>query len=145
MMAITDIRPIKTDEDHRAALIEIERLWSFPDDSPENDKLDVLATLVEAYEAKRRPVGQPSPRDMLEYAVTDMGYSQKELADLLGSRSQASDLLSGRRRISLEVARKISEPGRIPIQLLVARYPELAKKAKVAGKDMQAIWTKHGS
>ena len=48
-----DIRPIRSDDDHRAALQEIERLWGFPDDSPENDKLDVLATLVEAYESTR--------------------------------------------------------------------------------------------
>ena len=96
-----DIRPIRSDDDHRAALQEIERLWGFPDDSPENDKLDVLATLVETYEATRWPIRPVSPRDILEYAISDRGRSQKELAALLGSRSQASDLLSGRRKVSL--------------------------------------------
>jgi HTH-type transcriptional regulator/antitoxin HigA len=117
-----DIRPIRSDDDHRAALQEIERLWEFPDNSPENDKLDVLATLVEAYEATRWPIGSISPRDILEYAISDMGRSQKELAALLGSRSQASDLLSGRRKVSLEMAQKISAAWQIPIQLLVAPY-----------------------
>ncbi len=119
-----EIRPIRNDDDHREALMEIERLWAFPDDSPENDKLDVLATLVSAYEATRWPIDPSSPRDILEYAVTEMGRSQKELAELLGSRSQASDLLKGRRKVSLEVAQKISEAWKIPIQLLVARYSQ---------------------
>lgn len=117
-----EIRPIRTDEDHRAALKEIERLWDYPDGSPENDKLDVLATLVEAYERNRWPKRRSTPLEMLHYAVTDMGRSQKELADLLGSRSRASDLLKGRRRISLEVAQKISVAWNIPIQLLVTPY-----------------------
>ena len=117
-----DIRPIRNDEDHNEALREIERLWNCPDDSPENDKLDVLATLVEAYEAKRWPASSSTPLELLQYAVTDMGRSQKELAELLGSRSQASDLLRGRRRISLRAAQKISAAWQIPIQLLLAPY-----------------------
>lgn len=117
-----EIRPIRNDDDHREALIEIDRLWNAPLSTPEGDKLDVLVTLVEAYEAKRWPIDPVSPREILEYAITDMGRSQKELADLIGSRSQASDLLSGRRKLSLEMAQKISAAWRIPIQLLVAPY-----------------------
>jgi HTH-type transcriptional regulator/antitoxin HigA len=113
---------IRNDADHREALIEIDRLWNAPANTPEGDKLDVLITLAEAYEAGRWPVEPLSPRDILEYAVTGMGRSQKELADLLGSRSQASDLLRGRRKISLGTAQKISAAWRIPLQLLVAPY-----------------------
>jgi antitoxin component HigA of HigAB toxin-antitoxin module len=130
-----DIRPIRTDEDHQEALREIERLWSFPDDSPENDKLEVLSVLVEDYEDKRWPMGPTTPRDILEYATTELGRSQTELAELLGSRSQASDLLSGRRRISIRAAQKISTAWNIPIQLLVAPYeaepaPRQSRRAK---------------
>jgi len=117
-----DIRPIRNDSDHREALMEIDRLWKSLPNTPDGDKLDVLVTLVEAYETKRWPLEPVSPRDILEYAITDMGRSQKELAELLGSRSQASDLLKGRRKMSLEVARKISAAWQIPIQLLVAPY-----------------------
>ena len=115
-----DIRPIRTDADHTEALGEIERLWNAPEGSPEADKLDVLATLVSDYEDRRWPSEPASPLDILQYAVSDMGRSQKELATLLGSRSQASDLLGGRRRVSLDVAQKISAAWNIPIQLLVA-------------------------
>ena len=118
-----DIKPIRNDRDHREALAEIDRLWDCPDDSAENDRLDVLATLVEAYEKSRWPTGPVSPRDILEFAVADMGRSQEELGTLMGSRARAADLLSGRRRVSLAMARKISAAWLVPIQLLVAPYP----------------------
>ena len=127
-----DIRPIRNDQDHRAALAEIERLWNYPENTPENDKLDVLTTLVEAYEEKRWPRDAVTPLDILRTAITDDGRSQKELADLLGSRSQASDLLNGKRRISLDVARKISTAWHIPIQLLVAPYEVNGKSRRRA-------------
>ena len=117
-----EIRPIRTDDDHREALQEIERLWAYPDDCPENDKLDVLATLVEAYEMQRWPRRDCSPTEILQYAMTDMGHTQAELAALLGSRPMASELLRAKRRISLAVAQKISAAWGIPIQLLVAPY-----------------------
>lgn len=117
-----DIRPIRTDDDHSAALREIDRLWDAPEGSPDADKMDVLATLVDAYESRRWPIEPGTPRDMLIYACDEMGRSQVELAELLGSQSQASDLLSGRQQVSLEVARKISTAWAIPIQLLVTPY-----------------------
>ncbi len=120
-----EIRPIRNDDDHRAALQEIERLWAYPNTSPENDKLDVLATLVEVYESRRWPTRGCSQIKILQYAVSDMGRTRAELADLLGSRSRSSELLRAKRRISLAVAQKISLVWGIPIQLLVAPY-ELA-------------------
>ena len=121
-----DIRPIRTDDDHIAAVREIERLWDAPEGSPDADRMDVLATLVDVYESRRWPIEPGTPRDVLAYAIGDMGRSQTELAELLGPRSQASDLLSGRRRVSLEVARKISAAWSIPVALLVAPYETAA-------------------
>ena len=114
------IRPNRTDDDHREALRDIERLWDCAGDSPENDELDVLATLVEAYEAKRWPVKASSAAVILHYAVSEMGRSQAGLAAVLGSRSAASELMRGKRPFSLEAARKVSEAWGIPIELLVA-------------------------
>lgn len=118
-----DIKPIRNDDDHHWALAEIERLWSFPENSAENDRLEVLALLVESYERTRWPIGPVSPRDILDFAVTDMGRKKEELEALVGSRTRAAELLSGRRRISLTMARKISAAWAIPIQLLIAPYP----------------------
>lgn len=115
-----DIRPIRNDDDHRAALVEIDRLWSFPDGSPENDRLDVLATLVEVYEKDRWPRRASSPAEILRYAIAEMGRSQTGLADIVGSRSLASQILNGSRRVSLDAAQAIAAAWGIPIQLLVS-------------------------
>lgn len=116
------IRPIRSTLDLREAMEQIDRLWGAPDGSPEGDELDVLATLVDAYERDHFPVQPSTPLEMLRYAVGDMGRSQTELAEVVGSRSLASQLLSGARRISLDAAQKISAAWDIPIQLLVAPY-----------------------
>ena len=124
-----DPRPIKTPEDHAEALREINRLWEAELGTREGDKLEVLAILVEDYENRSWPAKAASPLKVLEYAIAEMGRSQTELAEILGSRSQASDLLRGRRRLSVEAARKISRAWGIPIQLLISNYPEKEQKA----------------
>jgi HTH-type transcriptional regulator/antitoxin HigA len=120
-----DIRPIRTDEDHRAALAAIEACWGAPDGTEESDKLDVLLALVELYEAKRWPIEIAEtfdPIDVLQYAIDELGHSQAELADLLGSRSRASEVLSRRRALTVEMIHKIGEGWKIPADLLVRPY-----------------------
>ena len=109
-----DIRPILTDRDLDDAPREIERLWGSPLGTSEGDKLSVLTTLVGAYEDEHFPVEPSSSLEMLRYAVGDMGRTQTELAEVVGSRALASQLLSGKRRISLDAAQKISAHGISP-------------------------------
>ena len=120
-----DVRPIRTDEDHRAALAEIEACWGAPEGTQEGDKLEILVALVELYEAKRWPIetGQNfDPIDVLHYAIEELGHSQGEFAKLLGSRSRASEILSRRRALTVEMIHKISEAWKIPADLLVRPY-----------------------
>ena len=117
-----DIRPIRTDGDHKQALLEIERLWGAQLGTADADKLEVLATLVEAFESRRWPAEPVTPLDVLRSAISDDGRTQAELAKVLGARSRASEILSGKREINLEAARKISAAWKIPIQLLVTAY-----------------------
>ena len=115
-----EIHPIRNDDDHAAALREIERLWGAAAGTEEGDKLDVLATLVEKYEETRWPsVDISDPIDLLNYAIEELGHSQAELAELLGSRSRASELLNRRRPLTVEMIHRISETWRIPADLLV--------------------------
>ena len=115
-----EIRPIRNDDDHAAALREIERLWGAAEGSEDGDKLDILATLVEKYEEARWPSDDASdPIDLLHYAIDELGHSQAELAELLGSRSRASEVLGRRRALSVEMIRKISETWKIPADLLI--------------------------
>jgi antitoxin component HigA of HigAB toxin-antitoxin module len=120
-----DIRPIQTDEDHRAALAEIDASWGAPEGTEEGDKLEVLVALVELYEAKRWPIEADrsfDPVEVLRYAIEELGHSQGELAKLLGSRSRASEILSRRRALTVEMIHKISETWKIPADLLVRPY-----------------------
>jgi len=120
-----DIAPIRTDEDHRAALAEIEACWGAPEGTQQGDKLEILVALVELYEARRWPIETGrnfDPIDVLHYAIEELGHSQGELAKLLGSRSRASEILSRRRALTVEMIHKISEAWRIPADLLVRPY-----------------------
>lgn len=117
-----DLRPIRTDDEHRAALAEIEARWGAPEGSEEGDQLDLLLALVEIYEARRWPIeiDEPfDPVDALRYAIEELGHTQAELAELLGSRSRASEILSRRRALTVDMIHKISEAWKIPAELLV--------------------------
>lgn len=113
------LRPIRTDADHTAALAEIERLWDAAPDSDEEAMLDALVTLVDAYEAKRWPMPESAPLEILHYAIAEMGHTQAELAGLLGSRSRASEILSGKHELNVDQVRKISRAWRISAELLI--------------------------
>jgi len=117
-----DIRPIKTDADHREALREIDRLWLSPENTPDGDKLDVLITLVEAYEQKRWPYERNDPIETIRAHMEWNGYAQSDLAEVLGSRSRASEILNRKRALTLEMIHRLNERWGIPSQLLVAPY-----------------------
>ena len=132
MRTAVEIRPIRTDEDHRAALAEIEKLWGAPDGTPEGDILDILVTLVETYEKRRWPLKSRrrfDPVDVLRYAIDELGHTQAELAEILGSRSRASEVLARRRPLTLEMIQKITAGWKIPADLLVQRYRVSARAA----------------
>lgn len=113
------IKPIRTDSDHDDAVRRMEQLWDAPAESDAAAELDALATLVDAYEARRVAIPRARPVDVLCYAVAEMGHTQAELAALLGSRSRASEVLNGKRDLTLEMIRKIASAWRIPTDLLV--------------------------
>ena|SRR5580692_6779833 len=120
-----DIRPIRNDIDHRAALTEIDSLWGASPGTDAGDKLDILLALAEIYEAKRWPIevkDRFDPIDVLHYATSELGHSQAELAELLGSRSRASEILGRRRALTVEMIHAISEAWKIPADLLVRPY-----------------------
>jgi HTH-type transcriptional regulator / antitoxin HigA len=125
MESTMDIRPIRNDEDHRAALAAIDTLWGTSEGTDEGDRLDVLLALVDIYESKRWPIAVDEtfdPVDVLRYAIDELGHNQTELAELLGSRSRASEVLSRRRALTVEMIHKIGEAWKIPADLLVRPY-----------------------
>jgi HTH-type transcriptional regulator/antitoxin HigA len=117
-----DIRPIKTDEDHGAALREIEALWGADEGTAEGDRLDVLATLVEAYEEKRWPIEELDPIEAIEAAMAHDGHSRSDLAKVIG-QSRATEILQRKRPLTLPMIRKIAAAWRVPERVLVKEYP----------------------
>ena len=119
------IQLIRTDEDHRAALAEIESLWGAPEGTDEGDGLEALVALVDSYEARRWPLvvdASFDPVDVLQFAVHELGHDRAELARILGSRSRASEILGRRRALTVKMIDDISEASKIPAALLIRPY-----------------------
>lgn len=114
-----EIRPIRTDADHEAALREIDRLWGSAPGTDDGDRLDVLVTLVEHYEETRWPIPRSTPLEVLKFMMEQNDRSQTDLANLLRSRSRASEILSGKRELSLDQIRLLAREWRIPAASLI--------------------------
>ncbi|HTR85644.1 MAG TPA: helix-turn-helix domain-containing protein [Reyranella sp.] len=115
------LKPIRTEADYNAALKAIERYFDKPPrrGSPEADTFDILATLIEAYERKHWPIGLARPIDVLRYRMETGGYTQADLAILLGSRSRASEVLNGKRELTLPMIRRVAAAWSIPADALI--------------------------
>ncbi|MGF1548993.1 MAG: type II toxin-antitoxin system HigA family antitoxin [Sphingomonadaceae bacterium] len=116
-----DVRPIRNDEEHRAALKEVEALWGAEEGTPEGDRLDVLATLADAYEERRWPSDALDPVEAIEAAMAHEGYGRGDLAALIG-QSRATEILQRKRPLTLPMIRKIAAEWRVPERLLVKKY-----------------------
>lgn len=115
------IRPIKSDADHEAALLRIEGLWGAEEGTDAGDELDVLVTLVEAYERERWPVAPLDPVVAIETAMAMNGHSRADLAALLG-QSRATEILGRKRALTLPMIRKIARAWHVPEKVLVQEY-----------------------
>jgi HTH-type transcriptional regulator / antitoxin HigA len=123
-----DIRPIRTNADLAEALRRIEILWGAAPGTPEGDEFDILATLVDAYEAKRWPETPVDPIAFLRTFMDDTGRTQRDLAALLGSRSRASEVLAGKRGLTLDMVARLNREWGVPSDVMV----QSAALAKVA-------------
>ena len=119
-----DIKPIRTDEDHQHALVKISRLMERApaEGSPEGDRLDILATLVESYEATRHPIGLPDSIAAISARMADKGLSADDLDALLGRRGRTADLLAGRRAPTVPTLRVLSRALDLPAEILLQPY-----------------------
>jgi HTH-type transcriptional regulator/antitoxin HigA len=116
------IKPIKTEADYDAALAEIETLMEAEADTPEGDRLAVLAALVAAYEEQAWPIDAPDPITAIRYKMETDGLKQSDLAAVLGSRSRASEVLQRRRPLTLGMIRDLHTKWGIPAESLLKPY-----------------------
>ncbi len=116
------IRPVRNDADYQAALAEIETLFSARPGTPEGDRLDILVTLVEAYEARHMPIAAPDPVAMIEYILESRGLTRRDLEPYIGSRARVSEVLNRRRALTLEMIRKLHQGLGVPAEVLIQPY-----------------------
>lgn len=130
---MTDIKPIRSEDDYQAALQEVDRLLEYEPGTPEGDRLDVLATSIEAYEVKHFPIPQPDdPVQVLEYYMESRGLDRSDLIPFLGSRERVSEVLHRKRNLSLEMIRRLHVGLGIPAELLIGAGTKKAARRSSA-------------
>jgi HTH-type transcriptional regulator/antitoxin HigA len=119
-----DIRPIRTEADYRWALAEIEQYFDKEParGTPEADRFEVLGDLIEAYEARHWSIEHADAIELIEYRMELGGFQSKDLAEVLGSKSRASEILNRKRAITLDMARKLHAAWGIPAEALIQPY-----------------------
>jgi len=123
------ITPVKTEKDYQSALKEIDRLFDAKPNTPSGDKLDVLITLVEAYEEKHYPIDLPDAAAALQYWMESRGLDRKDLQPYLGTRARVSEILNHKRDLTLNMIRKLHDGLHIPVELLI-KQTKHTKKSK---------------
>lgn len=124
-----EIRPIRTQTDYQEALREIELLFDAEPNTPEYDQLDVLSTLVEAYEKVHFPIEIPDPIEAIQYYMDTRGWSRRDLEPCLGSRARVSEVLSRKRSLTLEMIRRLNQDLGIPAEILIQPYESVQTSA----------------
>lgn len=114
-----NIKPIKNKKDYDSALKRIELLMDAKRNSPDFDELEVLSILVEKYEDEHFPVKSPDPIESIKFRMEQMGLSQSDLVPVIGSRSKVSEVLSGKRSLSVRMIRALHESLKIPAEVLI--------------------------
>jgi HTH-type transcriptional regulator/antitoxin HigA len=116
---VIKVRPIRNEEDYDAAVARIEKLMSAEPDSAEEDELDILVTLVDAYEEKHFPMDAPDPVSAIQFRMEQQGLTRKDLEPMIGSRARVSEVMTGKRPLTLAMVRRVRAGLGISADLLV--------------------------
>lgn len=130
-----NISPIRTEEDYEAALLEIERLFEAEPGTREGDKLEILVTLVEAYEAKQYFIPLPDPIEAIEYHMERLHLTRQDLEPYLGSRGRVSEVLNRKRPLTLNMMRQLQAGLGISLNVLAQEYPLRRSTKSASGQS----------
>src|ERR1700723_2541779 len=115
----SELRPIRTETDYEAALAEVGRLWDAKSGTPTGDRLDVLVTLIEAYEDKHYPMDPPDPIEAIQFRMEQQGLTRRDLEPLLGTRARVAEIMNRRRGLSIDMIRRLHEQLGISAEVLI--------------------------
>ncbi len=114
-----ELKPIRTKRDYEAALKEVERLWGAKAGTAEGDRLDVLATLIDVYEAQHYPIDPPDPIEAIKFRMEQQGLSRRDLEQIIGTRTRIAEVLNRKRGLSITMIRRLHERLGISAEVLI--------------------------
>ena len=117
-----NIKPIKTKKDYEQALERLEIIFDTKKGTENGDELEILGMLIENYENEKFPIGFPDPVEAIKFRMEQLGYNQTDLANVVGLKSRASEILNRKRKLSLEMIRQIHDSLNIPTEVLIQAY-----------------------
>ncbi len=113
---------IKTEKEYQQALTRLEKIFDAKKGTKEGDELDLLSLLIDTYEQQKYPIDLPDPIEAIKFRMDQLGYKQKDLAAVMGLKSRVSEILNKKRKLTLDMIRKLSEELSIPTEILVREY-----------------------
>ena len=116
------LKPIKTEQDYNQVLERLEEIFDAEPNTKEGDELEILGILIEKYENEKFPIELPDTIEAIKFRMEQLNYSQNDLAEVIGLKSRASEILNKKRKLSLEMIRKLSEKLHIPSEVLIQPY-----------------------
>lgn len=117
-----NIKPIKTKNDYEEAMLRLENIFDAKRGTAKGDELEILSLLIEKYEDEHFPIDLPDPVEAIKFRMEQLGLTQTDLANIVGQKSRASEILNRRRKLSLDMIRQLHEKWRIPTEVLVQAY-----------------------
>ena len=116
---LADVKPIRTAADYEAALEDVAALWGSATGTSEGDRLDVLATLIDAYEARHYPMDPPDPIEAIKFRMEQQGMTRKDLEDVIGTRTRIAEVLNRKRSLSITMIRRLHDRFGISAEILI--------------------------
>jgi HTH-type transcriptional regulator/antitoxin HigA len=114
-----ELKPIRSEKDYEKSLAEVERLWGAKSGTPEGDRLDVLATLIDAYEARHFPMDPPDPIEAIKFRMDQQGLTRKDLEPIIGTRTRVAEVLNRKRGLSISMIRRLHDHLGISAEVLI--------------------------
>jgi HTH-type transcriptional regulator/antitoxin HigA len=124
----TDLKPIRSKADYERSLAEVERLWGAKSGTPEGDRLDILVTLIDAYEAAHYPMDPPDPIEAIKFRMEQQGLTRKDLEPMIGTRTRVAEVLNRKRGLSIAMIRRLH--ARLGISADVLIRPSHGEKSR---------------
>jgi HTH-type transcriptional regulator/antitoxin HigA len=115
----TDVKPIRNEADYDAAMADVAALWGAPNGTPEGDRLEVLGTLIDAYEAKHHAMDAPDPIEAIIFRMEQQGLTRKDLEDIIGTRTRIAEVLNRKRSLSIAMIRRLHDRLGISAEVLI--------------------------